>query len=359
MSIQFHIGALLSYLSILGGYYLINPYSANNWKKWNSTFSVEKLNKIAIFLFIFALACYIPFRGFSLSALTTSSQINEFDWDNQKLNYYFVGMISLFVVSCCLLLINFKKNKLLFLIFLWITLVTYIISGFRYRIVILIISMFSTYYLYFPTKRIKILPVLIIAAVCYIGFNVMDHARYYGSGLRADVIQSMTKNDLKRKAGETERVYNYSIMVMNRYDETGKRLYFGPIVNAICLPIPRVIFPWKPKAEYMYETTEFVMRGQTGSAYVNFVEAFMSFGWLGVILNGLFIGWLSRRFWNNYRNNSDSLGAILAMALFNGVTYVIVSRGYLAQELNIFIYFVCIPFWLAMLFRKLSRNKIS
>ena len=98
----------------------------------------------------------------------------------------------------------------------------------------------------------------------------------------------------------------------------------------------------------MREATNIAMKqGGSGSVYVNFVEAFMAFGWIGIIINGLFIGFLSRKFWDNYRNNPNSIGAILALSLYNGLTYVIISRGYLAQEFSCFLYYIIVPFLLA------------
>ena len=215
--------------------------------------------------------------------------------------------------------------------------------------------MFTVSYLYSDNiKKVKLLPILLIAGVCYVGFNIMDHARDYGNGIRLDVIEGQGWDDVTEQAGETERVYNYSIMVMDVYEREGKREYFAPLVNAALIPIPRAIFPWKPNAQYLYSSAEYVMRGGgTASVYVNFVEAFMAFGWIGIIINGLFIGWLSGRFWNNYRNNPKSLGAIIALALYNGFTYVIISRGYLAQEFSCFLFYICIPFWLSMLIKNL------
>ena len=356
-SLVFHIGALLSFVSIMVGFYVFQPNNWSNWKNWNNCLTVDNAKKVAIALFVLALACYIPVRGFKLDLLTSSNEMTEFDWDNQGLNYYFVGMIALFVTSCGLLIIRIKHNWISFLVVLWITLVIYIIAGFRYRIVILVISTFSMYYLSDSSRMLRIIPIALVALICYVGFNIMDHSRVYGNGIDRDEIQSLSIEKLTTQATETERVYNFSILVMDEYEKTGKRVYFAPIVNAALMPIPRRFFPWKPKAEYLYEATKFVMKGESGSAYLFFVEAFMAFGWIGIIINGLFIGWLSRRFWNNYRKHPKSLGAILALALFNGVTYVIVSRGYLAQQFGIFIFFVCIPFWMTMLFNKLSIKK--
>ena len=355
MALSFHIGALVSYICILIGFFFIHNKSSDNWKRWNRLFTKKSAFAIGLMLFLFAMACHVPYRGLHFSIFVTDNNLVEYDYSSVGLGFYFINMIAILCASCCLLLFSWRRHKLLLFLILWITLVTFIVSGFRYRIVILVISMFSVYYLKDKVPhKINLLVVALVSYVCYMGFNVMDHARNYSNGIRLDVIKTMNKEDLTSQAGETERVYNYSIMVMDTYEREGVREYFAPIINAIFIPIPRALFPWKPDASYLYTSADAVMEdGGTASVYVYFVEAFMAFGWIGIVINGLFIGWLSRRFWNNYRNNPRSIGAILALALYNGVTYVIVSRGYLAQEFSCFMSFVCVPFWLSMFFKTL------
>lgn len=355
-SIPFHVGSVLSFISILIGYYKLNPNSKTSWTKCNNYFTEKNAKNIAIIMFVVSLLCYIPFRGLHFSIFTSSSKLQDFDYENVGFDYYFVNSIAILCTACILAFINWKKHKALFFFIMWMTLVTYITAGFRYRIIILVISLFTFYYLYKGIKKIKILPIVLIAFVCYFGFNVMDRARSYGNGINIDVLKSTDREELTAQAGETERVYNFSIMVMNGYYESGQREYFDPLLTAFFMPIPRVIFPWKPNAAYAYNATKVGLKaGGVGSVYVCFVEAFMAFGWLGIIINGLFIGWLSRRFWNNYKNNPNSLGALIALALFNGLTYVIISRGYLAQEYSCFLYYICVPFLLASLYCKMKR----
>lgn len=358
-SLSFHLGAIISYASILTGFFLIKRQKKDNWIRWNNLFTEKNAFIMGIILFVIAMACHIPHRGFHLSIFSDGRGLMEFDYSNPGLSYYFVNMIAILCAACCLLIPMWKKHKVILFIILWLTLVVFIVAGFRYRIVILVLSMFTVYHLYGENiKKIKIIPVVIIFLVCYVGFNIMDHARDYGNGIRLDVIAGMDRDEVTAQAGETERIYNYSIMVMDTYEKDGRREYFAPLINAAFIPIPRAIFPWKPNAEYLYSAGQYVMRdGGSSSVYVNFVEAFMAFGWIGIVVNGLFIGWLSRRFWNNYRNNPHSLGAILALALYNGLTYVIISRGYLAQEYSCFLFYICVPFWFSMLIKNILNIK--
>lgn len=56
-----------------------------------------------------ALACYIPFRGFHFSIFVSDNNLQEFEYENVGLDYYFVNSIAILCFACCLLLLNWKK----------------------------------------------------------------------------------------------------------------------------------------------------------------------------------------------------------------------------------------------------------
>lgn len=350
----FNLACFVSYCSICFGFKKFNVKA--DWKKWNSYFTERNSSKIAVILFLFGMACHVPFRGFSTSIAAGGEIV---DFGREGLTSYFTLMISVFCTACCLLLVS-KRKRGVFWIILWLTLVTYIVEGFRYRIVILFISMLVMSHLYPKPRKIKIAPIMALALIMYFGFNIMDQARTYNNGIRMDIVRGMTVEDVSKRAGETTRIYGYSILVMKNYSEHSTRLFFLPLITAISMPLPRFLFPWKPDAYYLTHTNLIATgSASVGSVYVYFVEAFMSFGWIGIVVNGVFIGWIAKKFWVNYRNNSQAIGAILALGLFNGICYLIVSRGYLAQEFSALLYFVFVPFWIASLLNKhFFKNKL-
>jgi hypothetical protein len=61
----------------------------------------------------------------------------------------------------------------------------------------------------------------------------------------------------------------------------------------------------------------------------------------------------------NFRRNKNNLGPVISLALYNGFTYVLISRGYLAQELTLFFFFIIIPIWIGKQFNILSQKKYS
>ena len=236
----------------------------------------------------------------------------------------------------------------------------YIVGGFRYRIVYLILSLGTIYHLYPRSRRINYPVVIIVAIVAFFGFAIMDKSRVYGTGIDREAAKEVSLKDAEKGAGESANVCCFSIIVIDEYSRWGGYVYFEPIINAILMPIPRAIFPWKPDGQYMrVAQLRTIGSFEGGAACLCFVEAFMAFGWLGVLLYGLFMGWMSRLFWDNYQRNRNSMGAILLLALYNGFCYQWISRGYMGGNFNSFLYYVFVPFWMTALFRLMMPKYVT
>ena len=91
-----------------------------------------------------------------------------------------------------------------------------------------------------------------------------------------------------------------------------------------------------------------------GAAYLNIVEWYLALGWFGVLLNGIILGMLSKFFWINYRKNPQSIGSVLNLSMFDGICYILVSRGYLAQEFVMFVYYLPMIYWVSLILLKLN-----
>lgn len=352
----FYLTLVLFYISVLIGF---RSKHKPGFKKWNQLFTVENSQRIALILFLIALACYVPFRGFRTSISADDATVIS---ERTGLVSYFIDLIALFVSACCLALVGLKetkdmgfKKRIVIFVILYFTLVMFIVGGFRYRLVMLLLAMATTYHLYPQPRNVNYKVFVPLAIAAYLLFAVMDSARNYGAGLNMEAAKSFTLEDASKGAAENASVCSYSISVTSRMFETGERFGFEPIITAILMPIPRMFLPWKPDAEYLRMAEQSV--GATGgAAFLGFTEAYTAFGFLGVILYGLFMGWLAKKIWLNYQYNQNSIGAILLLALFNGFCYVWISRGYMAAAFNIFIYYVVLPFWITILIRRFSKH---
>lgn len=180
--------------------------------------------------------------------------------------------------------------------------------------------------------------------------GVIEKTRNYGSGLDLErMTELFSDNSRSTKASETELVYYFSAKVMDAYQN--EMIIPGEVFGtALCLPIPRAIYKSKPDGQYLRDANIKTLGTDAyGAAYLNIVEWYLALGWIGVFLNGLFLGMLSKYFWNNFMCNSDSIGAALYLSMYNGICYILVSRGYLAQEYVMFVYYVPMIYWISKL----------
>ncbi len=346
----FHGAALLSYICILLGFYFSGVKTS--YKKRNSCFNEENSIRYAVVFFSIAFVSYASFRGIHFSIFADNAP-EELVHDNME--HYFLELIYLYEAAFSLMIIHNIRHqgiKWYYLLMLYVFII-FIFAGTRARIVVLLVAALTTFYLYPKPKRVNYPIVIVLAIVVYLGFSVMDQARQYSRGLNRDSLNSLSYNDIKGGADENAAVYWFSAVVMDWVDEDSEYVYFEPLINALLSPIPRSIFPWKPDGRYLMRSQFKIIGDAThGAIFLFFTEGFISFGWLGVILYGFILGWLSKRFWSNYKNNNTSIGAILSLALYNGFCYNVISRGYLATAVINYVYIICLPFWIVMLVRR-------
>lgn len=330
---------------------------SGNFNKWNEHFSLDNVQTVAVILFLIALVCYVPFRGFRTTI--SASDAGELA---ERIGFvsYFIDLIALFVAACCLAYIGLKniyggfKKKLVVYVIMYFTLVMFIVGGFRYRLVYLLLALATTYHLYPIPRKINYKVFVPLAIAAYLLFAVMDTARSYGAGINLNQARAISLKDASKGANESESVCCFSIACTDAYCRQGGYAGFEPMLTAILMPIPRAILPSKPNAEYLKDA-ERKVGASGGAAFLVVTEAYVSMGIWGVILYGLFMGWICAKFWNNYRNNPDSIGAIVLLALMNGFCYVWISRGYMGAAFNIFLYYVILPFWLTTLTKRIIK----
>jgi len=353
----FYLSAVVFYCFVLLGY---RVRVKGRFPRWNKMITPNKVVTYGLFLFVIALVCYIPFRGFRTTLWDSDATLVT---ERTGFVSYFIDLISVLCASCGLLLVSSKKgikpfNIGIFLGVLYLTFVVYVVAGFRVRLVYLILVLFTVYHLYSKPMRIHYLLILGIGIPIYFLFAAMDTTRVYGRGLNRESLQEITIDEMERGPRENTAVLYFSTLCTDYYNDTKEYVGFEPIVNAVLMPFPRALFPWKPEGLYIREAQLKTLGSyDAGAAFLCFTEGFISFGWLGVVLYGFALGLLSSLFWRNYNENRHSIGAILLLALFNGFCYQWVSRGYLGGNLNSFLYFVIVPFWLLSLINLLKRNK--
>lgn len=348
---RFLVGSLVSFVSLMIGF---STKTKASFKKWNNTYSKNNIVSSAVLLFLIAFAGYASFRGVHF---TFTAEENPMEYVNASYDHYFIELLLLHTTTVGLLMFCFKEKigrKWLWFLFYYIV-VTFLFAGTRSRLIYIAVVGLGIVYLYPKPRKPNygLLAGLLVAM--FILFSIMEYSRSYSHGIDMKAVATMDQRHMTKGAEENYSVFWFSSDVMNKYSETHNYAYFEPVLTAVLMPIPRAVFPWKPDAKYFMDAQTLSYGTSSGGAfYLYFVEGFISFGWLGLIFFSWFLGWLSKRFWDNYKNNPRSIGAIMALLVYNATCYAFVSRGYLASSLEIFIYTICLPFWIIRIAAKIS-----
>ena len=350
------LAAIINFLGILLGYNCYHPYK---YLKSNSLYTLHNGKYIAICMLSIAVLAYFSFNGFNFRIVRAQTETyNALEHRFGHSEDYLVMLISL--LPSAAILFYMTKSKKWLTITLIFALIIGILGGSRYRLLLFVIPLITAYHLYPMPKKINYLIWVPVGIAFILMMGIIEKTRNYGSGLDSDrMSEILSTGSVKEiKASEAEFVYYFSAKVLDKYQDDDIMPWdvFG---TALCFPLPRALFPWKPDAQYLRDANIRVLGTEAyGAAYLNIVEWFLALGWVGVLLNGIILGLLSKFFWNNYKRNPNTLGGVLYLCLFDGVCYVLVSRGYLAQELLVFIYYLPVTYWMSCLFLKLRTITI-
>lgn len=341
---------------LLTGYYI--AWRAN-WKPVISSYypySDNAIIKSATIVFLIGFAMYATWMGNNIKILLYGySEQNEFKNEGTFVMYLMQGLGLLILPLCC-----FFRNKLLtgkrmlwFYLVLILVAWIYLNSGFRFRLVLLIINLATIYYITKSTRpSLLVWSILGVAFILFMG--VMEYSRTYEKGLNLQRVEGKGAEELFEGGTNEARIFMASGAVMSQVQNKGDYAYIDPIMNGVLMPLPYTIFPQKRAfLGYMAGRVDSVFgRYGTGVAVMEYAEAFVAFGWIGVFLLGAFMGYLSKRIWNYFAASDGELLPLLTLAAFNGFLYIYISRGYFAQILTACFFYMIIPLFLFHHFAK-------
>lgn len=339
--------AIVNIMAMLIGY---NCYKPNKGINSNNLYTLRNGKYLGVCLLFIGSLSYFVYNGFNINVVAVQTEF--YDATEHRLGHseqYITMLISLLPAAACLFY-AIKANRLYFILTIVVATIIGVMGGSRYRLFMFYIPLVTFYHLYPKPRKINY-KVWIPAAVFFVfAMGVIEKTRNYGSGLDLErMTELFSDNSRSTKASETELVYYFSAKVMDAYQN--EMIIPGEVFGtALCLPIPRAIYKSKPDGQYLRDANIKTLGTDAyGAAYLNIVEWYLALGWIGVFLNGLFLGMLSKYFWNNFMCNSDSIGAALYLSMYNGICYILVSRGYLAQEYVMFVYYVPMIYWISKL----------
>jgi uncharacterized membrane protein YqaE (UPF0057 family) len=124
------------------------------------------------------------------------------------------------------------------------------------------------------------------------------------------------------------------------------------------LPIPSALYPDKYTNKYLEDVISAVYSREAapGAAYMFFAEWYFAFGWLGLAVASVTLGYALGLLWRWFLRRTDELYAIVLYACLMPFSYVVLSRGYFAQVVMLFC-FAAIPGWVYYLWQRRRRQR--
>jgi len=318
--------------------------------------SGRSLRKTGLFLLYLGLGIYTLAVGSGVL-----SQINFVDGEfsggggyQGSFRNYLVYSVNFLIVSNLFLFAAWRKKQFGFialLLILFLTFSIYTSLAFRYRHVVLFLSLAALYFL----KKDKKPNLLLIAgaAIPFLIFmGTMGLYREYNRGIEIGSIESSSTMDLFLAGfGETV-VFQTTAYLIDQFDSFFTHTGFDLIYNTIAFPVPRVLWSGKPDGSYLLQIVELYYGAGYGAAVLNYGELFLSFGWWGIIIGGLIWGIIFKKLWVWFQANRYNTLAQIAYAVSIAYIYVIISRGYLPQVVMLFFFTVFPAYYIIRLYEK-------
>lgn len=357
-------GALVSYASLLFGFYAAYPRRPP--RRLILSAEPERLHRLGLRLCQVGLVMFTLVTGSRVLALInpfaarelTDGGFGEQLADVGALANYFNYAVNLLIPGLCLMMaawLRQRRHGTALLLWLLAAVGIYVSLGFRYRLVLLVIPLIL---LWFMARRRR--PSLRWLALFVAGFillnGIIGLTRSYGRGLDLERIEGLQTGELF-DAGFGEAAVFFTTAGVIEQAATDVPYFVGiePLVNTLFFPIPRTLFPGKPRGDYNF-IHHFLLYGRKhyrGAAFLNYAEYYIMYGWWSVVALSALLGHLLRRLWVWFLWRQDEPLAQVIYLLTASYLYVVISRGYLAQVVMLFS-FTVLPLFL--LYRHYARR---
>lgn len=345
-------GAWISLIAYIVGFWL---HGYTRQPGIISDFSSELLSKYGKRIFIV---------GFTLFAISTGGNVTKLinPLDAQYVEQVgggfanYLGLSLNFVIPAITMLflyfITTRRGLLWFAIPFVVCIGIFISLGFRYRLVLLLASMAIVYY-YAMGRRPNVIFISLAVFVFISLMGIINISRQYNAGLNVAKLEDEDSEGYYASGLREAYIFQTSGAIIDIVPERHPHAGIQPIVSTITFPIPRAFYPEKNSAEYLFDALDAIY-GKTvskGAAILSYGEYYLAFGWAGVIIGCGLFGWVYRKLWNWYLANSTNEFVMTAYAVTVSYLYVIISRGYLPQVVNLF-FFSVLPVYVALRFAR-------
>ncbi|MEE3458423.1 MAG: O-antigen polymerase [Candidatus Faecousia sp.] len=318
----------------------------------------EKLaqNLLAAWVLVVFLAIVLTVftTGFSISYMLSFGLTGSVtDRNSNHASLGFLIQFTRCIVTIAVLYFCYSKNKTLRYVVLFVTALVEVSNGFRYMIVILLVSVFYVQYLVLGRKikighaiMVLVLLMLIIGLIGYTRDAVRRGEGADTSGFSLKFVFDALLSNF--------RIYKSYYGVIKAVPQIVPYIYFDQIVvYTLIMAIPRAIWKGKPTSSnsvaQLYGLNYTAV--QSGFAYPCIGEYFEGFGLFGVLFfMGCYGAWLSR-ISVKYRIRCRCAADYVYYAVIVATMLQLIIRGYTPSNFYLVVT-LSVPYWLTISYIK-------
>lgn len=353
--------ALLGYISFWIGYTIsIKKKRRESFKE--NKYNVDKIIKLTLIIwsgcFIISVLYLVLTGGYNLSYILTGGligNVNKLDTATSPLGI--MSMFSYSLVPTCLIYSEYGKSKMSKVLIFFLTAVVQYIRGFRFILIILLLSYIYIYYIKRKKRpTINVLVFSIIGAIVLIG--VMEFARgavRTGGEIKWHLFDSEV---ILEAVFGNFRIYNSFYAVIKSVPDIIPYLYGGQmIVYTLVMFVPRIIWSNKPypKVNEPIRIGISEYAAKAGQAYPGIGEYYYDFGILGVVIIMWLFGYIMRKIKQKYLLSRTDKFGIIKYSIIVPTTLQLIIRGYTPSNFYLII-FLILPI---IIIKKLSTISIQ
>lgn len=349
----------LSYIGFSIGYFTQKNKGTylNSKERFSPSLLFRYRNKIVFITLIFWSVCfgfsllYIISTGASISyilSLGARGVVSNNELTGTSLG--FIGMFGYSMVTAWMLILVYSKNNILKIVIGILTLITYIIRGYRFIIIIMIIAPFSYYYIK-KGKRPSTIKLIILGLILSIIVGILGFARL---GLRSgseiswnifgiDTIINAIKGNFN--------IYKTYYGTINAVPDIINYTYGKQMLYTFIMFIPRFFWPNKPYplqstiVEYSINSTA----AASGFAFPNLGEYYTEFGIMGCIIIMVLFGKVAAKCKYLYKSINRNENTIISYSIMLPAFMQVIIRGYTPSNFYLIV-FLFLPIWIINLF---------
>lgn len=240
----------------------------------------------------------------------------------------------------------------------WLTVViVYFSISFRHRLIIFLVATVTLLYLRRDRRPSAGLLALGMGALFSLAGLVSILRRYLASF--GQVETELSWGTVLKSSITDTRIFETFMAVQYTVPRFVDYVYTDPLAYVFILPLPRALWPEKPEPEWIRTIGPILgtpSAYEAGAAVPQFGEYYMAFGWPGVIVGMVLFGVVTRALWAWFRTDRADPARQVVFAVWNIWLLQVMIRGYLAQMVKEWAFFI-LPALLAMWMARRAQRR--